>query len=95
MLPQGEERWMMVCTTENLEAARKSLQKKANKDQDIWEKRLWHLSAQSFACEVDAEGAWEKTIAKLPIWLQASRRVVRSRTMAKRDVPVPRQNPCG
>lgn len=75
VLPQGEERWLMIRTTENLEAARKSLQKKANKDQAVWQKRLWHLSAQSFACEVDAEEAWKKTITKLPIWLQASKKV--------------------
>jgi transposase len=75
-LPQGEERWMMIRTKQNLEAAGKSLQKKASKDHAIWQKRLWHLSAQAFACEVDAEEAWNKTISKLPTWLQASKSLV-------------------
>ena len=72
-LPQGEERWMMIRTTENLEAARSALHKKASKEQAAWEKRLWHLGAQSFACEVDAEVAWKKAISQLPVWLQAER----------------------
>jgi transposase len=75
-LPQGEERWMMIRTKQNLEEASKRLQKKASKDHATWQKRLWHLSAQSFACQQDAEEAWNKTISKLPIWLQASKNVV-------------------
>ncbi len=70
-LPQGEERWMMIRTTENLEATCTSLQKKASKEQAIWEKRLWHLGAQSFACQPDAEAAWKKATGKLPVWLRA------------------------
>ncbi len=71
-LPQGEERWMLIRTTENLEAARTSLQKKASQEQAIWAKRLWHLGTQSFACQRDAEAAWKKAISKLPVWLQAA-----------------------
>jgi transposase len=70
-LPQGEERWLMVRTSENLQASRTSLQKKAKKEQALWEKRLWHLGTQSFACQADAQGAWEKAIRKLPEWLRA------------------------
>jgi transposase len=75
-LPQGEERWMMIRTKENLEAAAKTLQKKAAKDHAVWEKRLWHLGAQSFGCQADAEVAWKKAIAKLPVYLQASMTVI-------------------
>ena len=67
---------MMIRTKQNWEEASKSLQKKASKALAIWQKRLWHLSAQAFACEVDAEEAWNKTISQLPIWLQASKSVV-------------------
>ncbi len=69
-LPQGEERWMMIRTTENVQAARSHLQKKASKEQAVWEKRLWHLGTQSFACQPDAEAAWKKAISKRPLWLQ-------------------------
>ena len=75
-LPQGEERWLLIRTTENLEAARSSLHKKASKEQASWEKRLWHLSAQPFACQQDAQMAWEKAISKLPVWLRAEMSMV-------------------
>jgi transposase len=75
-LPQGEERWVMLRTTQNWEAARDSLRKKANKDAEIWEKRLWHLSTQSFACQQDAQETFKKTISKLPAYLQATACVI-------------------
>jgi transposase len=71
-LPQGEERWLMIRTTKNWEAARQSVRKQANTNYEIWEKRLWHLSTQSFACEVDAQETFQKTISKLPASLQAT-----------------------
>jgi transposase len=70
-LPQGEERWLMIRSSENLQAARTNLHKKASKEQALWEKRLWHLGTQSFACQSDAEAAWKKAISKLPQWLRA------------------------
>ena len=75
-LPQGEERWMLIRMTENLEAAQSLLQKKASKEQALWEKRLWHLGTQSFACQPDAEVAWKKATSKLPLWLRAEMAVV-------------------
>ncbi len=70
-LPQGEERWLMIRTTENLEAAQSLLHKKA-----IWQKRLWHLGTQSFACQADAQVAWKKAESLLPLWLRAEMAVV-------------------
>jgi transposase len=75
-LPQGEERWIMIRTSQNWEAARHSLRKKANKDFEVWEKRLWHLSTQSFACQQDAEETFKQAISKLPSWLQAAASVM-------------------
>jgi transposase len=69
-LPQGEERWLMVRTKKNLEAAQKTLEKKADKDHRVWEKRLKHLSREVFACQSDAEASWEKAIKKVPVWLR-------------------------
>lgn len=71
-LPQGKERWLMIRTQKNLEAAQKTLEKKANKDREVWEKKLWHLGTERFACQSDAQAAWEKAIKKLPVWLHAS-----------------------
>ncbi len=70
-LPQGEERWVVIRTKKNLEAAQQTLQKKASKDQEVWKKRLERLSKESFACQQDAQTAWEKAIEKLPLWLRA------------------------
>lgn len=75
-LPQGEERWVVVRTKKNMEAAQKTLQKKANKDHEVWEKRLRRLGTQSFACQSDAQAAWEKEIKKLPVWLHAEMNLV-------------------
>src|SRR5436853_4253514 len=46
--PQGEERWMMIRTKQNLEEASKSLQKKASKDHATWQKRLKRWVFQCF-----------------------------------------------
>jgi transposase len=75
-LPQGEERWVVIRTKKNMEATQKTLEKKANKDHEVWEKRLRHLGTQSFACQSDAEAAWEKEIKKLPLWLRAEMKTV-------------------
>ena len=94
-LPQGEERWMLIRMTENLEAARTSLQKKASKEQAIWEKRLWHLGTQSFACQPDAEVAWKKVTSKLPLWLRAEMAVEASPHYGKAGRPGADAQPVG
>lgn len=71
-LPQGEERWLMIRPTKNWEAARQRVRKHANNNDDVWEKRLWHLSPQSCACEVDAQETFQKTMSKLPASVQAT-----------------------
>jgi transposase len=51
-LPQGAERWIVVRTQEGEERARATVQRQAERDQQTWEKRLWHphfaLSALRF-----------------------------------------------
>jgi hypothetical protein len=54
-LPQGKDWRVIVHTHENLLAAREQMEKKVKKAQQYWEKRLWHLSNQTFACESDAQ----------------------------------------
>jgi hypothetical protein len=75
-LPQGEERWVVIRTKKNLEATQKTLQKKADKDHEAWEKRFRRLGTQSFACQSDATLAWEKEIKKLPVWLRTEMKLV-------------------
>ena len=75
-LPQGEERWVVVRTKKNMEASQKTLEKKASKDQSGWEKRLGRLGREVFACQQDAQTAWEKAVSKLPVWLRAEMTLV-------------------
>ena len=70
-LPQGKERWMIVRTQAHLLAAKKQMEKKVKKTQQAWEKRLWHLSKQAFACENDAQEAWKQAMKGKPSWLMA------------------------
>ncbi len=65
-LPQGPEHWIVICTQEWEERARATVQRLAERDQATWEKRLWHLGNQTFACQPDAEAALAKTCQRLP-----------------------------
>jgi transposase len=71
-LPQGKERWVIVRTHAQMQAAQEQMEKKVKKTQQEWEKRLWHLSTQAFGCETDARTAWEKALKGKPSWVMAT-----------------------
>jgi transposase len=71
-LPQGKERWLIVRTHAQVQAAQEQMEKQVKKTQQEWEKRLWHLSKQAFACQTDAQTAWEKALKGKPSWLLAT-----------------------
>jgi len=71
-LPQGKERWVIVRTHAQVQAAQEQMENKVKKTQQEWEKRLWHLSNQAFGCETDAQHAWEKALKGKPSWLIAT-----------------------
>src|SRR5947209_5871616 len=50
-LPQGKERWVIVPTHAQMQATQEQMENKVKKTHQEWEKRLWHLSKQAFACE--------------------------------------------
>jgi hypothetical protein len=54
--PAGE-RWVVVRTTHGEQRARATLQRQVEQAHQTWEKRLWHLRTQRFACEPDAQAA--------------------------------------
>jgi transposase len=68
-LPQGKERWVIVRTEVGEKAARAQMEKKVKRFQEQWEKKLWHLSHQEFACQSDAESAWKQVIKGKPTFL--------------------------
>jgi transposase len=70
-LPQGKQRWVIVRTHAQVQAAKEQLEKKVKKTQQEWEKRLWHFSKQAFACENDAQQAWKQALKGKPSWLTA------------------------
>lgn len=71
-LPQGKERWVIVRTKAREIAAKEQIEKKAKKTQEQWEKQLWHVSNQEFACEQDAQKAWKQAMKGKPSFLVAS-----------------------
>jgi transposase len=71
-LPQGKERWVIVRTHAQVQATQEQMEHQVKKTQQEWEKRLWHLSKQAFACETDAQNAWEKALKGKPSWLIAT-----------------------
>jgi transposase len=86
-LPQGPERWIVVRTQEGEERARATLQRQAQRDQEAWEQRLWHLGNQPFACAPDAEAALAKTCQRLPPWFVVAATVVAQEGYAARGRP--------
>jgi hypothetical protein len=45
-----------------------TLQRQAEREPVSWEKRLWHLGNQTFACRADAEAALAKACQRQPVW---------------------------
>jgi transposase len=86
-LAQGPERWIVARTQEGEERARATLQRQAELEQTSWEKRLWHLGNQTFACQPDAAAALAKTCQRLPVWFQVQSSVTSHPTYPTRGRP--------
>jgi transposase len=67
--PHGE-RWVVVRTAQGEERARKTLRRQVDTLRAQWEKTLWHLSNQRFACVPDARAALAQQLKTCPAWLQ-------------------------
>lgn len=79
--PTGE-RWVVVRTTPGEERARATLTRQVEQTRVQWEKALWHLSNQRFACAPDAQAALSRQLRLRPDWL----------TVQTTLVPHPKQN---
>jgi transposase len=79
--PDGE-RWVVVRTTQGEERVRTTLQRQVETTRAQWEKALWHLGNQRFACEPDAQAALAHQLKRRPQWL----------TVQAHLVPHPKQN---
>jgi transposase len=70
-LPQGRtERWVVASSEEGLKRAKEGLERRLERHQQEWEKKLWHLSNRSFACEADAREALKEATKRLPECLE-------------------------
>jgi transposase len=74
-LPQGVERWIVVATQPGEARAHASVTRRAQQDREPWERQLWHLGNQEFACQADAEIELQRRLKTLPAWLRVESRV--------------------
>ena len=72
-LPQGQERWVIVSSKASEQRVHTTLLRQVEREQQGWEKRLWHLQAKRFACEADARATLEQSLKNLPIWFEVQR----------------------
>lgn len=66
--PEGE-RWLVVRTAQGEERAGTTLARQVEQARAQWEKRLWHLGHQRFACAPDAQAALTAQFKTCPAWL--------------------------
>jgi transposase len=71
-LAQGVERWIVVVTEAGLARTRTTLTKRAQRDREHWERQLWHLGNQTFACQADAQAEQQRQLKTLPVWLRVA-----------------------
>lgn len=75
-LPQGPERWLVVWTQAGLTRDRTTLARQVTKQQEVWQRALWHLGNHDFACAPDAQAALTRALKDLPAWLHVDSQVV-------------------
>lgn len=76
VLPQGQERWVVVRTKVGETRAQATLKRQVEKAEDTWRQKLWHLSNQRFACEADAHSELTRAVKGLPSWLRVQSELV-------------------
>jgi transposase len=81
LAPAGE-RWVVVRTTPGEARAQATLERQIKQTLQTWEKQLWHLGNQRFACEPDAHAALVHQLKQRPEWLSVQAHLV----------PHPKQN---
>lgn len=73
---QRTERWLIVRSAQGIARAHTTMQRRAAQDQERWEKTLWHLGNQRFACEADAQMALTQTLHQCPAWIRVTAQLV-------------------
>lgn len=73
--PDGE-RWVVVRTRASPCVVRTTTQRQVETTRAEWEKALWHLGNQRFACAPDAQAALAHQLKKRPGWLTVQAHLV-------------------
>ncbi|GHO44321.1 IS1634 family transposase [Ktedonospora formicarum] len=94
-LPQGPERWIIVRSDAGIKRALQTARKQADKQLEMWSKKVWHVSTKAFACREDAQQAWEQSLKGLPQWLDASMELKSQAVFEGRGRPARNAQPSG
>jgi len=86
-LPHGPERWLVVRTQAGQARARATLVRQVAQQQEAWQRTLWHLGNQDFACAPDAQAALTRALKGLPSWLQIEGQVAAQPRYARKGRP--------
>lgn len=78
-LPQGTERWVVVSSEQRRKRTEKTFWRQVARQQEEWEKTLWHLGNRAFACEADAREALKEATKRMPEWLEVEKTTLSSR----------------
>jgi transposase len=92
--PLGE-RWVVVRTSQGEQRVRTTLRRQMDKTREQWEKALWHLGNQRFACEPDARAALDQQLKKRPGWLSVQTQLVEHARHAQPGRPRRGTRPAG
>jgi transposase len=94
-LEQGPERWIVVRSVDGVKCALQTARKQAEKQLETWSKKLWHLASKSFACQQDAQVAWQACLKGMPQWLEVSMELTCQPAFAGRGRPARDAQPTG
>jgi transposase len=86
-LPQGQERWVVVHSSQAEARAQATLKRQVEKAEHTWKQKLWHLSHRHFACEADAHSALAHELKGLPVWLEVQSAFISSEHHTGRGRP--------
>jgi transposase len=92
-LAQGTERWIVVVTDAGLARVRSTLAKRAQRDREQWERQLWHLGNQAFACQADAQAEQQRQLKTLPVWLHVDPQITSRAHYAGKGRPAKAASP--
>lgn len=94
-LSQEPERWIVVRSADGVKRALQTARLQAAKQVEAWTKKVWHVSTKAFACQEDAQQAWQQSLKGLPQWLDVSMNSTSTAVFEGRGRPTRDAEPTG